>query len=104
MKLRDALHRATGRPVCVHLIIKGRIGTGWVDIDRHLWLRKGTPLADLVPILEADGVPFTAILDESPHLRHTMMLNGERCPIEDNGARELEDGDALYLLAPFAGG
>jgi molybdopterin converting factor small subunit len=33
-----------------------------------------------------------------------MMLNGERCPLEDNRARPVADGDELYLLAPLAGG
>ncbi len=32
------------------------------------------------------------------------MWNGERCPLELHGERELLDGDELYLLATIAGG
>ncbi|MXX77140.1 MAG: phosphotransferase [Holophagales bacterium] len=32
------------------------------------------------------------------------MINGERCPLESNRERPLEDGDEIYLLAPVAGG
>ena len=45
-----------------------------------------------------------AAIAESPHLRHTLMLNGERVPLDDSAARPLVDGDELYLLGPIAGG
>ena len=45
-----------------------------------------------------------AAIDDSPHLRHTLMLNGERCPVDENLDRVLADGDEVYLLAPLAGG
>jgi molybdopterin converting factor small subunit len=32
------------------------------------------------------------------------MLNGERCPVDENASRPMVDGDEVYLLAPFAGG
>ncbi|MCE2557170.1 MAG: phosphotransferase [Acidobacteria bacterium] len=32
------------------------------------------------------------------------MINGERCPLDANRERPLEDGDEIYLLAPVAGG
>ncbi len=38
------------------------------------------------------------------HLRDTLMLNGDRCPVEENRDRVLSDGDQIYLLAPIAGG
>ena len=41
---------------------------------------------------------------KSPHLAHTLMLNGERCPVDENLGRELGEGDQVYLLAPLAGG
>jgi molybdopterin converting factor small subunit len=43
-------------------------------------------------------------IDASPHLRHTLMWNGERTPVDENLGRELRDGDELYLLGPVAGG
>lgn len=86
------------------LLIKGRIGDGWHDVDQSFRVPRGSTLADLIELAERRGVPIRAALDESPHLRDTMMLNGERCPVADNLGRRLEDGDQLYLLAPFAGG
>lgn len=88
----------------VHLLIKGRVGEGWIDIDETLRLPPGATLADLLPAAEREGIPLRAALDESPHLRHTLMLNGERCPVEENLSRPLRDGDQVYLLAPFVGG
>ena len=43
-------------------------------------------------------------LRDSPHLRDTLMLNGERCPLAEQGDRILAEGDQLYLLSPLAGG
>ena len=43
-------------------------------------------------------------IEASPHLRHTLMWNGERTPVAEHLARELRDGDELYLLGPVAGG
>ena len=45
-----------------------------------------------------------AAIAESPHLRHTLMWNGSRCPVDDHLERPLADGDEIYLLAPIAGG
>ena len=45
-----------------------------------------------------------AAIENSPHLRHTLMLNGERCPVDANLGRPLANGDQVYLLAPLAGG
>ncbi|HLL24421.1 MAG TPA: hypothetical protein VK427_19955, partial [Kofleriaceae bacterium] len=65
---------------------------------------KGTTLAKLVESAASAGIPLREALDHSPHLRDTLMLNGERCPVDEHGAREMADGDELYLLAPLAGG
>jgi molybdopterin converting factor small subunit len=96
--------RLRGGSVRVHLLIKGRIGEGWMDVDEHLRLPAGTTLAQLVERASADGIPLRDALDHSPHLTDTMMLNGERCPFEANRERVLSDGDEIYLLAPLAGG
>lgn len=93
-----------GDSVRVHILIKGRIGETWRDIDEHLRLPTGTTVGRLVEVAEAAGVPLREALDASPHLSETMMLNGERCPFAENADRVLVDGDEIYLLAPLAGG
>lgn len=93
-----------GDTIRVHILIKGRIGDAWHDVDEHLRLPRGTTLGKLAEVAEAAGVPLRAALEHSPHLHDTMMINGERCPFEANTARELADGDEIYLLAPLAGG
>ena len=96
--------RLRGDTVRIHILIKGRIGDAWRDVDEHLRLPKGTTLAKLLEVAAAAGIPLREALDSSPHLTDTMMLNGERCPLAENADRELADGDELYLLAPLAGG
>lgn len=90
--------------VRVHLVLKGRIGEGWQDVDRQLSLPAGATLATLLEVAERQGIGLREAIAASPHLRHTLMLNGERCPLEDNEQRPLADGDQVYLLAPLAGG
>ena len=90
--------------VRVHVLIKGRIGDSWQDVDRTLVLPVGATLATLLEHAERDRIPLRDAIDKSPHLRHTLMLNGDRCPVDDNMGRELKDGDQVYLLAPLAGG
>jgi hypothetical protein len=53
---------------------------------------------------QRQGVPLRDAIENSPHLRHTLMWNGERCPVDQHAARRLEEGDTIYLLAPLAGG
>jgi molybdopterin converting factor small subunit len=96
--------RAGSGGVRVHLLIKGRIGDGWKDIDQRLVVPTGTTLGDLLAITDAARIPLREALDHSPHLRDTLMFNGERCPFSDNAERVLGDGDEIYLLAPLAGG
>src|SRR3954470_18796806 len=106
--LRAALMRWLGRAprdvIRVHVLIKGRIGDGWQDVDRTLELPLGATLGDLIEHARARGIALRDAIDKSPHLRHTLMLNGERCPVDDNSTRVLSDGDQVYLLAPLAGG
>jgi molybdopterin converting factor small subunit len=96
--------RLRGDHVRVHVLIRGRIGDAWRDVDEHLRVPSGTTLGKLVEVAEAAGVPLRDALDHSPHLTDTMMLNGERCPLGENADRVLADGDEIYLLAPIAGG
>jgi molybdopterin converting factor small subunit len=96
--------RLRGESLRVHVVIRGRIGDEWRDVDTYLRVPQGTTLAELVEAAERANVPLRHALEHSPHLRDTMMLNGERCPLDEHGGRALADGDELYLLAPLAGG
>ena len=96
--------RMRGDTIRIHILIRGRIGDDWKDVDEYLRLPVGTTLGRLVEATDAANIPLREALDHSPHLVDTMMLNGERCPFLENAERELEDGDELYLLAPLAGG
>jgi molybdopterin converting factor small subunit len=96
--------RLRGDTVRVHVIIKGRIGDAWRDVDDHVRVPAGTTLGKLVEVADNARIPLRDALDHSPHLVETMMLNGERCPFVENADRVLQDGDELYLLAPIAGG
>jgi molybdopterin converting factor small subunit len=96
--------RLRGDQIRVHILIRGRIGNDWREVDEYLRVPKGTTLAKLVEVADSAGIPLSDALAHSPHLTDTLMLNGERCPIADNGTRELAEGDEIYLLAPLAGG
>lgn len=96
--------RWRGESLRIHIIIRGRIGNEWRDVDTYLRVPQGTTLAKLIEVAEGANIPLRHALEHSPHLRDTMMLNGERCPLEDNRDRPLANGDELYLLAPLAGG
>ena len=93
-----------GKHIRVHVLIRGRIGDDWKDVDEHLRVPEGTTLGKLVEVADAAGIPLGDALVHSPHLVDTMMLNGERCPFTENASRELAEGDEIYLLAPLAGG
>ncbi len=103
MSLRDRLFGRADR-VRVRVIIKGRIGDGWRDVDRTFALAPGAVLRDLLDAADREGVALRDAIEHSPHLRHTLMLNGERCPVDEHLERALRDGDQVYLLAPLAGG
>lgn len=104
-RLRGLLKRTGDGPTLkVHLMIKGRIGPGWYDVDKTLKLPVGYTLGALVEEAPQLGVPLVEALRDSPHLSETLMWNGERCPVAEHAEREFADGDTLYLLAPIAGG
>jgi molybdopterin converting factor small subunit len=96
--------RLRGSSIRIHVLIKGRIGDDWKDIDEHLRVPTGTTLGQLLELADSARVPLREALAHSPHLTDTMMLNGERCPLHDHADRVLADGDEIYLLAPLAGG
>ncbi|HEY0989024.1 MAG TPA: MoaD/ThiS family protein [Kofleriaceae bacterium] len=96
--------RLRGGTVRIHILIKGRIGEGWIDIDEHVRVPAGTTLGQLLEITDSARIPLRDALEHSPHLTDTMMFNGERCPFHDNTGRVLAEGDEIYLLAPLAGG
>ena len=96
--------RLRGSSIRIHILIKGRIGEGWHDVDEHVRVPAGTTLGKLLEIADAAQIPLREALEHSPHLTDTMMLNGERCPLAENRERVLADGDEIYLLAPIAGG
>lgn len=90
--------------IAVHVLIRGRIGEGWYDVDETVKVAPGTTLAQLIAGGDKLGLPLATAVAESPHLAHTLMWNGERCPVDEHGDRALADGDELYLLAPLSGG
>jgi len=88
----------------IQVLIRGRIGDGWYDVDEAVKIAPGTTLNQLIADGERLRLPLKAAVADSPHLAHTLMWNGERCPVAEFGDRALADGDQLYLLAPLAGG
>jgi molybdopterin converting factor small subunit len=88
----------------VKVLIRGRIGEGWYDVDETVKLAPGTTLGDLLAREDRLGDALRDAVTNSPHLAHTLMLNGDRCPVDEHRERALSDGDELYLLAPLAGG
>jgi molybdopterin converting factor small subunit len=95
---------AKGDRIRVHVLIRGRIGDGWFDVDETVEVAAGTTLRALIADGDRLRVPLAHALANSPHLSETLMWNGERCPVAEHGDRALADGDTLYLLAPLAGG
>ncbi len=93
-----------GKKIKVRVLVSGRIGPGWRSHDQTFALPVGATLRGLLDAAAKDGIDLRAAIADSPHLRHTLMLNGERCPLDDNQERVLADGDELYLLGPIAGG
>ena len=98
------LRREPAGVIRVRVVVKGRIGEGWFDVDRKLALPAGATLAALIAQADRDGLQLSQAIEASPHLRHTLMWNGERTPVDENLSRALADGDELYLLGPVAGG
>ena len=107
MGLLDRLSRrprGESAAIEVRVVLKGRIGPGWHDVDRRLRLPPGATLEQLLEQAERDGIALRAALAASPHLADTLMWNGERCPVDLHRGRALADGDEIYLLGPLAGG
>lgn len=104
MSVGSKVRRWLGPRIRVHVLIRGRIGPGWYDVDEKVALPEGATLQALIERADARGIPFSEALERSPHLAHTLMLNGQRCPVEEHRDRVLADGDQVYLLAPLAGG
>ena len=102
--LRRALGRNATESIRVHVLLKGRTGAGWYDADRRIALPAGATLGTLLDVAESYGIRLREAIASSPHLGHTLMLNGERCPVDVNLDRALADGDEVFLLAPLAGG
>ncbi len=90
--------------VKIHVLIRGRIGEGWYDLDETVKLAAGTTLGQLLARDDQLGHALRDAVAHSPHLAHTLMLNGDRCPVDEHADRVLVEGDQLYLLAPLAGG
>ena len=102
--LRRRLSRRPADVIQVHLIVKGKIGAGWYDVDERIPLRAGATLGRFLDETDRRGLGVRAAIAASPHLEHTLMLNGERCPVAVNLDRVLMDDDQIYLLSPLAGG
>ncbi len=103
--LKRLLARDDPGGIRVHVLLKGRIGSGLVRRRRAGAAAGGRDArgpARRRPTAAASDCA-QAIAD-SPHLRHTLILNGDRCPVDENLGRALADGDEIYLLAPLAGG
>lgn len=96
--------RIRGQSIRVRVLIRGRIGEAWRDIDERVRVPAGTTLEKLVEVAGAAGVPLREAVEANPHLAHTLMINGERCPLDEHAGRVLAEGDEIYLLAPLAGG
>jgi molybdopterin converting factor small subunit len=88
----------------VHVMVRGRIGEGWYDVDETVKIDAGTTLGGLLERRDEVGTALREAVTHSPHLAHTLMLNGDRCPVDEHRDRVLGDGDEIYLLAPLAGG
>jgi molybdopterin converting factor small subunit len=96
--------RLFAKKIRVHVVMKGRIGEGWKDVDRTFALPEGATLRALLDAADRGGIALRQAIAQSPHLSRTLMVNGERCPVDANLERPLADGDQVYLLAPLAGG
>jgi hypothetical protein len=103
-RLGGFLRRDPPGTLRVRVVLKGRIGAGWYDTDQRLALPPGATLATLIEQADRRGLALSRAIADSPHLRHTLMWNGQRAPLDDNIGRALADGDEVYLLGPLAGG
>ena len=103
-RLRGWLRGDAPRTIRVRVLLKGRIGPGWQSIDERIPLPVGATLATLIEAADRRGLGLTRAMEESPHLRHTLMCNGQRAPVPESLSRPMQDGDEVFLLGPLAGG
>ena len=75
----------------VRVVLKGRIGDGWFDVDQRIALPAGATLATLIEQADQRGLHLSHAIAQSPHLRHTLMWNGQRAPVDENLGRPLLD-------------
>ena len=85
-----------GPKIKVRVLIHGRIGDGWRKVDEVLRLPSGSTLAELVKRADLLGLDLSGAIEQSPHLRHTLMLNGERLPLSENLDHEMKDDDQVF--------
>ena len=89
----------------VHVILKGRIGKGWYDVDEQLARPAGATLGQLIERAEQRGIALARALEDSPHLRHTLMWNGQRAPVDDAGNQRYfrtDDGQRDVFLGEIS--
>ncbi len=110
MSLRDAVRRLLGArdggdTIRVHVLLKGRTGTGWYDVDEQVPLPAGATLGTLLATAGAPRHQAARGARDQPAPRphadaQRRALPGGREP----ATRPMADGDEVYLLAPLAGG
>jgi len=103
-RLVDRLVGRSGDGIRVRVVLKGRMGEGWFDEDRRLRLPAGATLGTLIAEADRRGLGLSKAIESSPHLRHTLMWNVRRTPVDEHLDAVLADGDEVYLLGPVAGG
>jgi len=103
-RVSDLFRREAKGALRVRVVLKGRMGARWYDVDQRLSLPAGATLATLIERADQRGFGLSQAIEHSPHLRHTLMWNGERAPVDENLSRPVHDGDQVYLLGPLAGG
>lgn len=94
--------RLRGTSIRIHILMRARIGDDWKDIAEHVRVPAGTTLGKLLDITDAAQLPLREALVHAPHLTETLLLNGQRCPLDANADRVLADRDEISLLAPLA--
>ena len=103
-RLARRLRGQTPETIRVRIVLRGRIGGGWYDVDRRIAVPVGATLDEFLGAAERHGIPVRTAIAESPHLAHTLMWNGERCAVDAHRGRRVEADDEIYLLGPLAGG
>jgi molybdopterin converting factor small subunit len=103
-RLPTWLRREPPGAVRVRVVIKGRMGESWYDVDQRIALPAGATLGALIAEADRRGLELSRAIERSPHLRHTLLWNGRRAPVDESLALPVQDGDEVLLLGPLAGG